>query len=258
MEVKIERTETEVSNIEDRYWSRSKERYELFTVEINSKRILTLYTACDSVMKKWISEVQKLYRKNKNTFPLIVSLCVDSESMNYYYSRKRLSNNPPYNVIALCIGSHCLLYSLPEGFYYDKSYDVKDIPKPLQEFLADSKAIFVGMDIGDVSKKLEKDQMLKVERCVDIRRLGEEVLGYPIWHMKEFSFDEIVKKMLDKRMEIERLEICDNWYDLESKQYDINKEYVKYLTVDAFFVYEMAVKYVDITTKLVSSSKKSK
>ncbi|KAF5208433.1 hypothetical protein FRX31_001990 [Thalictrum thalictroides] len=246
MEVTIERNGTETEKIENRLWS-TKEWHEAFTVQINGKRILTIYTSDNAVMKKWINEVQKLYGKKKNTFPLIVSVCVDRESK---HSRKER----PYEIIALCTGSHCLLYSLPDC-YWNKYYNEKDVPKPLLDFLTDSKAIFVGMDIVDVSKKLEKDSMLKIKRSVDIRGICEQVLGYPMYHMKKFGLDEIAKKMLDKRMEIGRLEIDDNWIDVESRKYEINKEYVKYLTVDAFFLYEIAVKYLDITTMLVSESK---
>ncbi|PIA26199.1 hypothetical protein AQUCO_00300596v1 [Aquilegia coerulea] len=57
MEVTVERIETEVKKIED--------RYELFDVHIGDKRILTLFTDCDSVMKKWVSELRKANREKK-------------------------------------------------------------------------------------------------------------------------------------------------------------------------------------------------
>ncbi|PIA60832.1 hypothetical protein AQUCO_00300395v1 [Aquilegia coerulea] len=250
MEVTVERIETEMKNIEDRYWSKN-DRYELFNVHVGDKRILTLFTESNSVMKKWVSELQKANRKNKSNYPLIVGMCVDRE---LEYLKKGLKDNP-YDVIVFCTGSNCLIYSLPDGEHYGGGYGSNEVPKVLKEFLADSKAIFVGMDIADVSKKLEKDQELKVERSVDIRCLGEKVLDLWMRHMKEFNLDQIAEMMLDERMDFERSDIFDKWRDRDSRGFEINRDYAKYLTVDAFLLHEMATKYVDITTKLVSNSK---
>ncbi|KAF5177116.1 hypothetical protein FRX31_033297 [Thalictrum thalictroides] len=250
MELTVERIDTETKNLEDRYRIRSEERYELFNVHVDDKRILTLFTECNSVMRKWVSELQKANRNNKNKYPLIVGMCVDRD---LEYMKKGLKDNP-YDIIALCTGSNCLIYSLPDGVHCGGGYGSNEVPKILKEFLSDCNVIFVGMDIGDVAKKLEKNQELKVERYVDIRCLGEKVLGYWMRHMKEFSLDQITKLMLDKRMDVERLNF-DKWRDFDYRRFDINKDYVKYLTVDAYFLHEMATKYVDITTELASNSK---
>ncbi|KAL5700638.1 exodeoxyribonuclease I [Ranunculus cassubicifolius] len=265
LEVSVEREDTS----DDRDLKRNSRRYELFTVYVEEQRILSIYAESDFQMKKWISDVQKSFLKKKN-HPLVIGMFVDRDR-DHRWGRQR--SEDPYAHLILCIGHHCLVYCLPDYSYKnyhrndpDSVPEIEPAPRVLQDFMADPNVIVVGLNMNEICEKLEKDHQLKIARSVDVWKLAYKVLGFRTVTKLSKTDDPIVaytRSLVDKSMDVVKPKKIDMWTDPEDSNkrpyqghtYDINRDYIKFRTVDAYFAHLIGVQYLDTINEIYPRKK---
>ncbi|KAL5711501.1 hypothetical protein ACHQM5_021949 [Ranunculus cassubicifolius] len=265
VELSVEREDTSGDRMVKRErWTTN----ELFTVHVEDYKILALFTNSDYQMKKWVSEVQKrlLNKKKAQNHPLVIGLSVDRE---IHYDKKGVRDNC-YDILTLCTGTNCLVYTLPdEGIYHrirrKRSEDHNDdenkhkespVDKVLQEFLADPNVIVVGKDMAEVSAKLEKDHLMKIAKPVDAedwklhdQKSMRKVTALNVWSTLKDDFRYAVKTRED----------LDRWTDDEDRYikqgqirpgYYINRDYVKFQAAGAFLAHLIGMEYLEDINKI--------
>ncbi|RVX15952.1 hypothetical protein CK203_005466 [Vitis vinifera] len=152
----------------------------MYTVTVGKQPIVTLWAWWDQEVKEFIRQVRRIHGK-RNTQDLIVGLWADhsanySGGYSYYYDSKRGGGkNRPLEVMALCVGHHCLLIELQGGCSEGKVLRER---KVLRDFLFDRHTVVVGVGTERLAKKLEEDYGILIPGGLgELARvvLGEEV-----------------------------------------------------------------------------------
>ncbi|KAL6196491.1 hypothetical protein ACLB2K_032106 [Fragaria x ananassa] len=158
---------------------------DLFTVHVDSKRILTVLTDDDGVASKWLSELLRSKSTNtkpplpgaSTTFPpdsIFVGL-VAEEHLPLYGPRPYDSTDHCLDLLTLCVGSHCLMLEL-DGGHYDPHWDAEppfeDSPKLVKAFFQNPRVVVLGTDMAKVAKRLEARHGIKIKNAVDLNQLS--------------------------------------------------------------------------------------
>lgn len=213
-----------------------------FTVYIESNRILTISTTCDSTASKWLRDLQKSYRTKRKT--LVVGLCADRNPIYSYIK------DPQYDLIQLSVGSHCLLYHLP-------SHMDEVSVKFLSDFFSDPNVVAVGIGIEAVAKKLEKEYNFKIAKTIDLNCLAEQRLGRDDLDLGRYDLDRLAKVVLGKRADVIRPSKTVEWYNRQDRycfDWRMSREKIKYATVDPYLCFMIGSELLE-RSELSSSSK---
>ncbi|PSR93380.1 Ribonuclease H-like domain protein [Actinidia chinensis var. chinensis] len=229
-----------------------KYNHDNYTVYVGAHRILTIVTMCPLTAAKWLKEVLKSHRNKRR--PLVIGVYVDRRRQRPRGGDHSLA---PYELLSLCIGSHCLIFHLPEP---------NEVPtaKRLRAFLADPNIVAVGMDMVSVAKRLEEDQGIKFSNPMDLNAMAVNAIkNMEKLDLARYSLERLAKVMLGRDMYVirpgyyvewyEPQNIC--WYDLK-----LRSEKVKYVTLDSYFTFMVVWGLLDmmISSPFASSSTKKK
>ncbi|KAL3573140.1 hypothetical protein D5086_027044 [Populus alba] len=209
--------------------------YNGYNVHVENHRILTVISGCDLTVSKWIKHVSKTNNDSASSSSkksLIVGVSTDKQCIS---GSKSSENYSPYNILQLCVGSHCLIYHLPhpECYYTCKS---------LRDFFSNPKVIAVGVNIKPVAKQLEKEFEIKFEKVIDVHELAVKKIGQELLdlNLSKFDLDNMAKALLGKHMDVVRPEEKAEWSS--NTPYCMYYEYheqVKLATVDAYLCFLM-------------------
>ncbi|THG06917.1 uncharacterized protein LOC114286796 [Camellia sinensis] len=250
MEVTVTKCEEQDCDCDLHYY------YDAYTVFVGEHRILTISTANYITTTRWIKEVQKTYRHKHG--PLIVGVCVDRQSLNF--TSNGLEDSP-YDLLQLCIGSHCLIYRFSDPYCYR-------IPKSLQEFFDDRRVIAVGMDMVSVAKKLERNHEIKVANPMDLNSMAVKGLRRDDLDLLHYGLNRLARVVLGKhvyvfrpcRYKVEWFQKYDggnyNWYNPH-----LSHEKVKFATSEPYLCYLIGSKLLGMmncSSSASSSSSKKK
>ncbi|KAJ1403634.1 Ribonuclease H-like superfamily [Sesbania bispinosa] len=130
-------------------------RYNTYTVHADDHRILTVVTFSDQILSKWLQDLVKSTKNNRDS--LLVAVTAECRSIEY---TKRGLMNCPYDIITLCVASHCIIYHLPE--------ERNATPKSLCDFFDNPRVVAVGMEMETMARKLERDHDIKMKNAVDL------------------------------------------------------------------------------------------
>ncbi|KAF7842969.1 uncharacterized protein G2W53_005267 [Senna tora] len=200
--------------------------YDTYTVHVGDHRILTVVTNCRGTLAKWLNDVAKSI-KNRSPTTLLVGVSAEHESLVYDKSGLR---DQPYDLLNLCIGSHCLVYQIEESDYDRGS---KAYQKHLRDFFDNPRVVAVGMNMNSVAQKLDRDHGIKMRNQLDLKEMA----------MKRFNkedccdLDNIAKNLVGRHIEVVR-PVRIHW-----NRWRINRQKVKYTTLDAYLCYLGRVDY---------------
>ncbi|XP_056693808.1 uncharacterized protein [Spinacia oleracea] len=229
---------------------------ESYLITIGDKLITTTWARTESAAKKWISQVQKMYKKNNKNKkqPMVVGLWAD-RSINYpngrytYWTTKSkfIHKNHPYEVIILCAGDQCLMWEievqLRKPYDLESGYLLIQQPKILKDFLSNDRTTVVGVELNTMVKKLQNGTDFAIHKQVEIRDLVEAKLG-KIETQGEFAKKSnvwsLVKPVLGTEMEVVKPKQVP-WFSEKSRDV-FSEELVKYGSIEAFLVAEMGSK----------------
>ncbi|QHO14361.1 hypothetical protein HN51_071736 [Arachis hypogaea] len=208
-------------------------RHYPYTVYADDQRILCINTTSPQTLSKWLTNLLKSTPKNT---PVIVGVTAEHQFTKY---TKRGVEDHSYDFISLCVGSHCLLYPLPEQA---DRYNAKQSPRPLRDFFANPRVIAVGMEIEKVKAKLEKHHGIELKKALDLRAMAVEGLKevgekVDLWR---YDLDKLAKTVLGKHFDVVRPEKKLDWYDEETWWYLYNvytDEKTMFITIDTYLCY---------------------
>ncbi|KAL6205696.1 hypothetical protein ACLB2K_022950 [Fragaria x ananassa] len=257
---------------------------DLFTVHVDSKRILTVLTDDDGVASKWLTEVVRTKATNTKpplpgaptTFPpdaIFVGLVAEEHEPSFGPSPFDSTNNT-LDLLTLCVGSHCLMFELPGSRYYweitdELPYD--DAPKLVKAFFQNPRVVVVGTDMAKVTKRLEARHGVKVKNAVDLNQLAVKGMQRHDLDLARYGFDKLTMTVLGKEFDVIKPEPV-YWYEKvgcynrKKGLYDIDwgerlsSEKVMFNTVDAYLRLLMCFKLLEAVDgpRESSSSKKKK
>ncbi|CAK9152852.1 unnamed protein product [Ilex paraguariensis] len=221
-------------------------RYDGYTVYVGDHRILTIYTESYDTATKWLKEVRKIHCNNKHN-TLLVGVYVDRQFLSY--ERHGLKDSP-YDLISLCIGSHCLIYRLLHPEHYRT-------PRILETFFTDPAVIAVGMNMVSVAKKLMWDHGIKFVNPVDLNTMAMKGMKRDDLDIGRYDLDRLAKVVLGKRWDIVRPKQPVEWYERDEM---LTVEKVMFVTVDTYFYYRIGSELLDMMNCLhpLPSSLKTK
>ncbi|KAH7853387.1 hypothetical protein Vadar_001821 [Vaccinium darrowii] len=238
--------------------------HESYRVHVGSHRILSITTRCHDTATKWIKEVQKCHRNKPG--PLLVGLSASVESGSYGRRASNSTTDPkklPYDFLQLSIGSHCLIYHLPDP-YNNKAL------KTFKSFFADDNVIAVGVDMTSVTNKLEQIHEIKVSNPMDLNEMAVQALkitsttGGKEYHgLARCSLDRLAEVVCGSDVYVIRPESELEWYvnkelDIFSgRSPEITDEKVMFSTLDAYFCYLIGLELLRKIGSSVSSSSAS-
>ncbi|XWS36060.1 hypothetical protein CRYUN_Cryun20dG0050900 [Craigia yunnanensis] len=231
--------------------------YEAYNIQVENHRILTIVTYCEVTVTKWIKDAKKSYNSKSLSKTVIVGLSVEREYDEY--SRYGLRDTP-FQLLHLCIGSHCLLYHLANPYDYDYFPN-----KFLNSFLSDPKVVVVGMGIKEKASKLEREFGVKLKNAVDLNELAVKGMKRDELDLGRYDLDRLAKAVLGKHVDVVRPEKNVEWFVM-GKRYcccdELTKEKVLFTTVDAYLCFWIGSELFDmilgIDSSAAGSSKKSK
>ncbi|KAL6317607.1 hypothetical protein AAG906_030360 [Vitis piasezkii] len=151
----------------------------MYTVTVGKQPIVTLWAWWDQEVKEFIRQVRRIHGK-RNTQDLIVGLWADhsanySGGYSYYYDSKRGGGKiRPLEVMALCVGHHCLLIELQGGCSEGKVLRER---KVLRDFLFDRQTV------ADRGLQQEDGNSLNLSRC-SLGELARVVLGEEVNYVR--------------------------------------------------------------------------
>lgn len=124
------------------------------SVEFEGKVIETTVTDKGSVADEWVESMNELLKQH----PRVIGM----DCKFIQHPILRMSNKTA--LLQLCFRTNCLILQL---------LHVDSIPQSVLDFLSDSAATFVGVDIQHNSHKLLEEYALCVKRTVDIHFLAK-------------------------------------------------------------------------------------
>ncbi|CAK7348564.1 unnamed protein product [Dovyalis caffra] len=213
-------------------------RYDGYTVQVENHRILTVVSGWDHFVSKWIKQVSKTNNSasSSSSNSLIVGVSADKQ---YVSGRKGSENYNPYNLLQLCVGSHCLLYHLPNPYDYCTC-------KALRNFFSNPKVIAVGVNIKHIAKQLEEEHEIKFKNVIDVSELAMKEVGkeFVNLNLSKFDLDKLAKALLGKHKDVVRPEEKVEWFTKTPYCYmyedpEMTDEKVKLATVDAYLCFLM-------------------
>ncbi|KAK8509761.1 hypothetical protein V6N13_093610 [Hibiscus sabdariffa] len=226
MEITVEKMKSE----DDPYYF-----YDCYTVHVESHRILTIVTCCELTAAKWLKDAKKNNNMSSLRNTLVVGFSVERRSDDF--TRHGLSDTP-YELLYLCIGSHCLVYQLddPAGYFnYRPS-------KFLNPFFDDPKVVVVGTGIKAKAARLERDFAVKIKNAVDLNDLAVKGMKRDELDLGRYDLDRLAKAVLGKHMDVvrpkelewfkERLPYCCHYVEM-------NERKVMFTTTDAYLCYRI-------------------
>ncbi|KAK9265700.1 hypothetical protein L1049_007371 [Liquidambar formosana] len=206
-----------------------------YVVTIGDKRIHTVANVGNSIIVRgWLREVKRVYAKNHRK--ILVGLCAD-RPLRY---KKGQVVDEPYQILQLCIDSHCLIFDLEEG----------KPPCALKAFLRNPRIEFVGIGIHRVAEKLDEKFGLYVGKPVDLHELVREAICRN--DLGRRGLEMLAKIVLGEDMDITKPSHIE-WE--HSMYYNIlSDDKVKFATVDAFLSYKIG----DKCKKIIRDNKSNK
>ncbi|XP_007051231.2 PREDICTED: uncharacterized protein LOC18613773 [Theobroma cacao] len=232
--------------------------YDAYNVHVEDHRILTIVTYCEVTAGKWIKDSKKAYNSKSLPNTVIVGLSVERHLDDY--SRYGLRDTP-YQLLHLCIGSHCLIYHLPDR------YDYRDAPvKFLNSFLSDPKVVVVGMEIKEKASKLKRDFGVKIKNVVDLNELALKGMNRDELDLGRYDLDKLAKAVLGKHVDVVRPEKKIEWFATGKWCHyysdELSQEKVLFTTVDAYLCFWIGSELFDMIhgndSSAAGSSKKNK
>lgn len=221
--------------------------YDSYTVHVGNHRILTVVTYCEITAVKWLKQAKKV--NNSKSLPKTLVVGFSVERQNDYYSRYGLLKFP-YELLHICIGSHCLLYHLDDP-------EFNKPPKFLAHFLADPKVIVVGMGIKDKASHLEKDFEVKIKNAVDLNELAVKGMKRDELDLGRYDLDRLAKAVLGKHMDVVRPGRKIEWFKGKRPYYhspELSNEKVMFTTADAYLCYSVGSQLFDMIHGKASSA----
>ncbi|XVE55285.1 hypothetical protein DITRI_Ditri03aG0146400 [Diplodiscus trichospermus] len=229
-----EPTVSEISIEED------QDHADTYVVKIDNKFFINV-TVCDfypeeGKLREWIREIQAIYGK-KNRRNLIVgfsALCSNGNANNGRRSKgNRVEKENPYELLQLCVGSHCLLMEL---------CPYRRFPRVVKEFLYDNRTIVVGVGIERIAEKLEKDREedgLVIRKRVELRKEAEKL--FPGNNFEKFSLEELGMAVFGGEVGFAKPKNI-RWWDFRTTgdhARKLTKQMIKYACAEAFLACKM-------------------
>ncbi|PON88748.1 Ribonuclease H-like domain containing protein [Trema orientale] len=221
--------EISVSKEEENHPKDHQYEHVAYTVHVDDHRILTVATDCCRTLAHWLKNVLKSPCSNikggsgKGT--ILVGLSAERDGGH---------DESSYDLLSLCVGSHCLIYHLP--CRYD--YSPNPAPKLLNRFFADRRVVVVGIGMAAVAGNLEKHHGVKIGKGVkDILQDGAR---------GKYDLDGVAKAVVGKHVDVARAEHKVEWYMHHWYYYWKNRvprwktmtlEKIKFSTVDPYLCY---------------------
>lgn len=204
-------------------------RYQAYTVHVDDHRILTVVTFSDQILSKWLNDLLKATKNSNNNHPLLVAVSAECES-------KRGLRDGPYDILILCVASHCIMYHLPEG---------EAAPKSLRAFFENRRVVAVGMEMEAVARKLEREHGIAMKNAVDVRGLAVEGLKKEGEHLDlwRYDLDKLAKTVLGKHVDVVRPLHKVDWYCFDYSHYywwwerELTLDKVQLVTVDSYLFF---------------------
>ncbi|PRQ31341.1 putative ribonuclease H-like domain-containing protein [Rosa chinensis] len=213
--------------------------HDLYTVHVDSTQILTVATRDDNIAGKWLTEVLK--STSSNTKPLnpnpefrpdsiFVGLIAD---MDYEVYGPGGLQDHPYELLTFCVGSHCLMYSLPWP-------DYPGTPKVVKAFFENPRVVVLGRDMAKVANKLKKTHGIEIRKAVDLNELAIRGMKRDDLDLGRYDLDRLAMTVLGKHFDVIRPEekLYEWWtyeegiYGQDSYDERLCDEKVKFSTLD--------------------------
>ncbi|KAM5585959.1 hypothetical protein ABKV19_005058 [Rosa sericea] len=257
--------------------------HDLFTVHVDSKRILTVLTDNEAVASKWLKEV--LRSKASNTKPplpgaattfspdsIFVGLIAEQHSP-FYGSRPYDETDQTFDLLTLCVGSHCLMYELPGSEYrpwWSDELPYDDAPKVLKAFFQNPRVVVLGTNMAKVAKRLEARHGIQIKNAVDLNQLAVKGMQRHDLDLARYDFEKLTMTVLGKAFDVikpekvywyRRQAYCNRWGIFYREDCDrLTSEKVMFTTVDAYLRLMMCFKLLEAMDGPgeSSSSKKKK
>ncbi|PON43197.1 Ribonuclease H-like domain containing protein [Parasponia andersonii] len=203
-----------------------------YTVHVDDHRILTVATDCSRTLSQWLKNVLKSPCSNlkggSGNGTILVGLSADRDGGH---------DESSYDLLSICVGSHCLIYHLP--CRYD--YSPNPAPKFLNRFFADRRVVVVGIGMAAVAGNLEKHHGVKIGKGVkDLHdAVGKD-------DARKYDLDGLAKAVVGKHVDVARAEHKVEWYMHHWYYYWKNRvprwktmslEKIKFSTVDSYLCY---------------------
>ncbi|KAM3685563.1 hypothetical protein ACB094_11G129800 [Castanea mollissima] len=187
----------------------------------------------------WREEIREIYGKKKN---LVVGLCADT-SHGYgrgFSNYKGMAREAPFQLLQLCVGSHCLLYNLDDVNYSRRSFTGTK-HKVLKGFLYDKYTTVVGVGIKEVAQKLERETGVTIKNPVELRKLAEAEKSLKGNDVSGSKLADLAKRVLGEHMHFVKPKKTTWWSDKYDEYGDplLSNDVIKYATVEAFLAYEI-------------------
>ena len=190
-----------------------------------------------------IGEIREIYGKKKN---LVVGLCADTSHRYggglYNYTGK--AKDDPFQLLQLCVGSHCILYNLDDVNYSRRGFMTNIKHKVLKGFLYDKYTTVVGVGIKEVAEKLERETGVIIKNPVELRKLAEAGKSLKGNNVSGSKLADLAKLVLGEHMQFVKPKKTTWWSDKDDAYGDplLSKDLIMYATVEAFLAYEIGSK----------------
>ncbi|XP_038906336.1 Werner Syndrome-like exonuclease [Benincasa hispida] len=189
--------------------------HDYYDITFDNDAILTLLTACLSVVDMWISEILRIHRRRLHR--LVVGLDIEwRPNFNRRYRK-------PVATLQLCVGRRCLIFQL---------IHTSEIPESLIDFLEDDTFTFVGVGIDQDVQQLYNDYDLKVANTVDLRELAANEMERD--DLKNAGLKILGREVLGREIDKPRNVTLSQW-----DRQCLSPGQVLYATVDAFLSFEI-------------------
>ncbi|PRQ31342.1 putative ribonuclease H-like domain-containing protein [Rosa chinensis] len=247
LEVSVEEiTEPEVIRVYTEYL------HDLFTIHVDSKRILTVLTDNEAVASKWLKE----------------------QHSPFYGSRPYDETDQTFDLLTLCVGSHCLMYELPGPEYrpwWSDELPYDDAPKVFKAFFQNPRVVVLGTSMAKVAKRLEARHGIQIKNAVDLNQLAVKGMQRHDLDLARYDFEKLTMTVLGKEFDVikpervywyRRQAYCNRWGIFYREDCDrLTSEKVMFTTVDAYLRLIMCFKLLEAMDgpgESSSSNKKKK
>ncbi|GMN52227.1 hypothetical protein TIFTF001_021363 [Ficus carica] len=228
-----------------------KNGYDAYSVHISDHRILTIVTASDNNLSKWLKNVLKSSPNTKSGDTILVGISA---------YRQTGGDFSPFNLLSLCVGSHCLFYRFP-----NLCYDDKFNPKSLNAFFQNPRVVAVGFDAVSLAKKLEKLHGITIKNAVDVRDVPNRGLPNLNVDFRRRNLDEIARAVIGRHMEVIRPEKKTvPWFTHHYTYYYYNPlvpktltdDQIKFSTLDPYLSFLIAFELIEAVNDASSPAAK--
>lgn len=212
-------------------------RYYSYTVHANHHRILTIATTSSQTLSKWLNDFLKSTATTTNNNHMLVAVSAEHHT-------KRGVKDQPYDILTLCVGSHCLIYHLDTR--EDVQFSRDNAPnKSLRAFFENPRVLAVGIDMEAIARKMERVHGIVIKNAVDLRSMAVERLkekGEPL-DLARYDLDKLAVTVLGKHVDVVRPEKKVEWYDDDSIYHcwwferELRLEKVQFATIDAYLCF---------------------